>query len=228
VTRSILVALLTVVCCHAARAQAPGRPTRFEISGGLLMTGGTDFGSRVGALTANDPGDPDFALFKAATTLRKGTGVEGRLSVNLTKVVAVEGAFSWLRQTAETRVTADVEGVPDLTLTQKLDSYFIEGAAVVQVTSLAFDRGRGVPFVFAGGGYVRQLDDRRLLTGSGRVFDAGGGVKYFFMQRRRGFVRALGIRADGRVIVRSGGFDPSGEGGWRATWGLLAGVVTRF
>ena len=227
-TRSIVaVALLTAVCCQAARAQVPGSPTRFEISGGLLMTGGTDFGSKVGALTANNPGDPDFALFRTATTLGRGAGVEGRLSVNLTKVVAVEGAFSWLRQTAETRVTADVE-VPDVTLTQKLDTYVIEGAAVVRVTSLAFDHGRGMPFVFAGGGYVRQLDDQRLLTGSGQVFDAGGGVKYFFIQRPRGFVRALGIRADGRVIVRSGGFDPSGDGASRATWGLLAGVVTRF
>jgi hypothetical protein len=74
------------------------------------------------------------------------------------------------------------------------------------------------------------------------VFHAGGGVKYFFATRPRGFVRGIGLRADGRIYVRSGGLElgadqrpGTGDEGRetkderrRATWALAGGVVVRF
>lgn len=224
--------LWLVVACSVTAARAQGSATspmpRFEASGGVATTGGTDFGAKTGSLTANDPGDPDFALFKTSTSLGHGAGAEGHLGVNFTRVVAIEGAFSWMRQTAATRVTGDAEGIPDVTVTQTVSAYTVEGAVVVHLPQLAFNQGRGLPFVFAGGGYLRQLDDKQVLTGTGGVFDTGAGLKYFFVQRPSGFVRAFGLSADGRIVVRSGGFDPTGAGGSHTTWGAFGGLVARF
>jgi hypothetical protein len=218
--------LCGLVAAPAARAQdAAPRPHSFEVSAGVLGIGGTGFGKRAATLTANDPGAPDYTLFNAESSVGVGVGVEGRLSFNVTRTLAFEAEFSWVRQTSATRVTADIEGSPDVTASGRLDTYLIEGAALVHLRKLAFAGGRGVPFVRAGTGHLRQLDDQHLVTGTGAVFDAGGGVKYYFVTRRHGVVRAVGLRADGRFVVRSGGFDPSGTDRSRATWVAAGSVV---
>jgi hypothetical protein len=224
--RMLLGWVLSAVAAVPAGAQGQfPRPRSIEISASAIGTGGADFGKRAATLTANDPGAPDYVLFSADTSIGAGAGFEGRLSFDLTRTLALEGAVSWVRQTAVTRVTGDVEGGPDLTASQRLDTYQFEGAALVHVRKLAFGGGRGVPFVLAGAGYLRQADDHGVVTGTGGVFDAGAGVKYLFARRRQGLVRGLGLRVDGRLLVRSGGFDPSGSGRSRATWAATAGLL---
>ena len=112
-----------------AQGQFP-RPRSIEVSAAAIGTGGADFGKRAATLTANDPGAPDYVLFSADTSIGAGAGLEGRLSFDVTRTLALEGAVSWVRQTAATRVTGDVEGGPDLTASQRLDTYQFEGAAL--------------------------------------------------------------------------------------------------
>jgi hypothetical protein len=222
-----LVAMLGILASPSiARAQASG--PRYEVSGSVLLTGRTDFGSQPATLTANDPGDPNFTLFSTTTTLGTGVGPEVRLSAAVTRALAVEGAYSWVHQTLHARITGDTEGAPDVTLTQSLSTTSIGADARLSLTRAAFSRGRGAPFLLAGGGYFRQLDDQQMRTASGGYFDAGGGLRYLVSQRAHGFPRTLAIRADGRVVVRSGGFDLGDVGGAQTTWAVSAGLSAGF
>ena len=65
---------------------------------------------------------------------------------------------------------------------------------------------RLVPFVAVGGGYLRQLHEGQTLVEQGQVYSAGGGVKYWLMQRKAGTVRAAGLRGDARAYLLRSGF----------------------
>jgi opacity protein-like surface antigen len=223
-----LSAMLLASSTVAVAQDATPRPRSFEVSAAALAIGGIDFGDRNATLTANDPGNPDFILFKTSSQIDTGAGLDARVTFNVSRTFGIEGAFTWTRQTAETAITSDAEGVPAVTLTEDLSTYFVAGAAVVHLRGLQFAHGRAVPFVFGGGGYLRQLDGESILVDTGTVFHAGGGVKYFFATRPRGFVRGLGLRADGRLYVRSGGLELDDEKTRRPTWGLAGGLVVRF
>jgi hypothetical protein len=90
--------------------------------------------------------------------------------------------------------------------------------------------GRLLPFVAAGAGYLRQLDDDQVLTNEdpAAVYHVGGGVKYFFMQRPRGFFRGLGLRGDGRLYVRSGGVELDDDTTHRSQWAVAGSLLVRF
>ena len=203
------IVLMVLGLLAMVQGRAHGQPTAaprrhsLELAGGFAFMSGIDFGSRDANLTANDPGDPAYPLFHTATTLDAGTGVDGRIAFNVTRTVAAEGGFLWVRQTLQTRITGDIESAPNTTLTQALDNYFMEGAVVVHLTRMTFANGKGLPFVLAGAAYRRQLDSRQLLTSSGPSFDAGGGVKYFFMRRPRGALRGTSACAATRASTCS-------------------------
>jgi len=224
---SALVALLGGATAGYAQDAAP-RPRSLELSASGLMLGGVDFGNRNATLTANDPGNPDFILFATSSKIKPGAGLDARLTFNVTRTFGLEGVVTWTRQTAETEVTSDAEEVPNTTVTEDLSTYFVEGAAVLHLRGLTFAHGRGMPFIFGGGGYLRQLDGDSILVDTGSVFHAGGGVKYFFSSRTSGFIRGIGVRADGRYYLRSGGLELEREKTRRPTWGIAGGLVVRF
>ena len=219
---------LSVAIPAFAQPDASPRPRSLELSVSAFALGGVDFGQHTASLTANDPGNPDFALFKTSARIGTAPGLDARATFNVTRTFGVEGAFTWTRQTAEAEITSDAEGIPNTTVSETLSTYFIEAAAVIHLRRLQFGGGRGIPFVFGGGGYLRQLDGDAFLIDTGTVLDAGAGVKYFFVNRPGGLVRGVGLRADGRLYVRSGGLELDDEKTRRPTWGMAAGVVVRF
>jgi len=226
----MVLGLVTMVQgrAHGQGTAAPRRHS-LELAGGFAFMTGIDFGSRDANLTANDPGDPAYPLFHTATKLGAGTGIDARIAFNVTRTVAAEGGFLWVRQTLRTHITGDIENAPNTTLTQPLDTYVMEGAVVVHLVKAQFAGGRGLPFVLGGAGYRRQLDDRQILTSSGPAFDAGGGVKYFFVRHSRGVLRDIGLRADGRVYVQSLDADADIDGrSTRVSWVLTASALFRF
>jgi hypothetical protein len=229
VTASRLAALaigLLSLAASPARAQSP--TPRVELTGAIFLAGGAHFGTQKATLTGNDPGNPGFTLFSTTTTLGAAVGPEARLGVALTRALSVEGAFSWARQTLDTRITGDTENAPDTTATLPLSTMSIDGDAVVRLTSTGFAGGKGIPFVLAGGGYFQQADDHQVQVASGGYFEAGGGAKYVIWQRAKGFPRRLALRGDGRLVVRSNAFDPNGAGSSHTTWAVTAGMSAGF
>ena len=226
------VALLAIALPAPARAQqtsAP-RPRSFELSAGGIAVGAVDFGSATASLIANQSSAPESTLFRAASTIGTGRGLDGRLAFNITRALAVEGGFVWTRATLESRITSDVEAIPNTTVSQDLDTYFIEASAVWHLNALSLAGGRVLPFVAGGAGYLRQLDEEAVLTKkeSGKVYHAGGGVKYFFLQRRRGFIRGLGLRTDARMYFRDGGVELDEDTTRRNQWAVAAALLVRF
>jgi len=224
-----LILALTPVTAAAQQTPAP-RARSFELSAGGIALGPVDFGTATASLIANQSAAPESTLFRADSRLGAGLGLDGRLAFNITRALAVEGGFVWTRATLESRITSDVEGVPDVTLAQELDTYFIEASAVWHLNGLAFAGGRALPFVAGGAGYMRQLDDEQMLTNDnpGTVYHAGGGVKYFFLQRPRGFIRGLGLRGDARLYVRTGGVELDQDRTRRNQWAVAAALLVRF
>ena len=228
------MAVAALACIPAAAGAQPSaasapRARSFEVSGGLAALGPVDYGSSVASLIGNQSSGPESTLFRARTSMGAGVGLDGRLAFNVTRSLAVEAGVVWTRATLEAEITSDVEDIPNVTLSQQFDTYFVEGSAVWHLRGLGFARGRGLPFVSAGGGYLRQLDDDSVLTSdSGRVYHVGGGMKYAFVERRRGLVRGLGVRGDARAYMREGGVELDQDTTRRTTWGVAAGLMVRF
>lgn len=212
-----------------AQPTATPRARSFEISAGAIALGSVDFGSATANLIANQSSAPESTLFRTASTMKTGVGLDGRLAFNITRALAVEGGFVWTRATLESRISGDVESVPGVTVAQDLDTYFIEASAVWHLNALAFAGGRAVPFVAGGAGYVRQLDeDQVLTTDAGTVYHAGGGLKYFFMTRPRGFIRGLGVRGDARLYITDVGVELVEDTTRRNRWATSAALLVRF
>lgn len=221
--------VLAVPLVGAAQPTAAPRARSFEVSAGGIALGSVDFGSATASLIANQSSAPESTLFRTASTMKTGVGLDGRLAFNITRALAVEGGFVWTRATLESRISGDIENVPGVTVTQDLDTYFIEASAVWHLNALGFAGGRAVPFVAGGAGYVRQLDeDQVLTTDTGTVYHAGGGLKYFFMTRPRGFIRGLGLRGDARVYITDVGVELVEDTTRRNRWATSAALLVRF
>jgi hypothetical protein len=72
---------------------------------------------------------------------------------------------------------------------------------VVHVRQAAFASGRGVPFLTAGAGHLRELHEGNELVETGTVYQGGGGIKYWFGAG----ARRLGLRAEVGLMSREGG-----------------------
>jgi len=108
----------------------------------------------------------------------------------------------------EARISGDIEQAPALTVSSTLAQITIEGGGLVELPSLSVASGKLVPFVVGGGGYLRQVHEDRVLVETGRTIYAGGGVKWRSTAARpRGLAERLIVRADARLVSRSGGVD---------------------
>ena len=172
-----------------AQVPAPSTPPRIELSifGGVL--GGADLGeTRADMLTNEVPTSGQTALFRTQTRIDAAPFVEGRVGIGLTRSLWIEGGASYARPDFAVDISGDVEGAPAVTATSRLTQV---------IADVALQRrwpGRRVtPFVMAGGGYLRQLDDQRATAHTGAVFYGGGGV-------RIAFTRHLALRGDARVV----------------------------
>lgn len=197
--RAALLAAALVVFASPASAQS--RST-WELAPGVVWFSGMDLGSSTATLER--PGGGDFDLFRAETTMESGLGASAAISFYLTRRVALEAGFSYARPSASTRVTDDAEGADTVTSVIGLQQYLIEGNLRWYLNESAGWR----PFVRGGAGYLRQLDDSSAHVETGHTIQAGLGLDRAFRDRPGGLKRA-GLRLDGRVVARSGGFDVS-------------------
>lgn len=195
-----IAVLAMLLAAPAASAQA--RRHSWEIAPGAIWFSGMDLGSS--AATLERPGGGEFELFKTESKLERGFGPALSLSFFPASRLAVEVAFSYSRPGASTRVSADAEDAAPVTSEIGLQQYLIEGNARWY---LARARGAWRPFVRAGGGYLRQLDDSSAHVETGSTIQAGLGVDRAFRERPAGRVRRAGLRVDARAIARTGGFD---------------------
>ena len=200
ITRAAAASVFVLAAATPAAAQA--RRGSWEVAPGAIWFSGMDLGTSTATLER--PGGGEFELFRTDTHLDSGFGAAAALSFYVTPRVAAEASFSYARPGASTRVSSDAEDAEAITSEIGLQQYLIEGNVRWY---LARSRGAWRPFVRAGGGYLRQLDDSSAHVETGKTLQAGLGVDRAFRERTTGALRRAGLRLDVRAVGRMGGFD---------------------
>lgn len=200
-----LVSAAMLAAAPAAAQTAGDRPVRrFEATAGALWLNGASLGSGEAVLRANQVPAGGFTLFETNTRAAAAPGFDARLGYWLTRTIALEAGLVFMQPALRTRITSDAEGAEGLTVEERLDQYFIDASVVVLIDAWRFGE-RTVPFVSGGAGYLRQLHEGLTLVETGQVYHGGAGLRHWLRRRDRGFVRALGLRVDGRVYVLAEG-----------------------
>jgi len=188
-------------------APRPPRPTphagTWEIGGGFWWSGGFDIGDATAELTRNpDTGTGPLDLFSTSNTLGSGLGFQGRLGAYVSKSVSIEGGVRITRPKLKISITGDFENASDQVAEETITEYIFDGSVVWHLTHATFSKGKGVPFVSGGVGYIRDAHEGNQLIDTGTEYHATGGIKYWFNMKPR----RLGIRAEGGVSFRDGGY----------------------
>jgi len=202
-------ALIVLACCccltsTVADAQVRGpEPGRIEVSGGGGWFGGGTLGQRDANLRANSATSSPYRLFTTDTQFGAAPVLEARVSVALSRRFGIEGRFGYSRPELRTSISSDAEQGNALTAVEQMDQYMIDGSVVVMLGGVRV--GNVVPFVTAGGGYLRQVHEGQTLIDEGHSYHVGGGIKRRLFTHDRRFVKAAGVRGDVRVYLVSGG-----------------------
>ncbi|MGE5244999.1 MAG: hypothetical protein ACM3SQ_12290 [Betaproteobacteria bacterium] len=208
---SWLAAAIAVCALNAAPARAQALdpvPGRIEIAGGATWYGGAGFG-RADATETTNTGAP-YTLFTTSSTLGSAVGPEARVGVRLSRVFEVEAEASYVKAQLQTSITADAEQAAPVTATEPITQIAVGGAVVADLPRWRLG-ARGVPFLAAGAGYLRQLHEGQTLVATGRTYSAGGGVRFLLRARPGARLKAIGLRADVRAVARTKGIALDGR-----------------
>ena len=191
-----VAAAVVLLTGRPAGAQTDGG--KYEVAAGVRVVGPEPLG-RVDATETTASGTT-FRLFTADSTLDTLIGFEARLGYRLSRVLRIEATGSYGASDLEIALNADVENAADLTATERIAQFTLEGAAVMELTRWHVGT-HGAPFIAAGAGYVRALHEERILVDEGILWHAGGGVN-LVLRANPGSV--LGVRLDGRALFQRG------------------------
>lgn len=171
-----------------------------EISGGGTWIAGQNLAERAATLTPNPgTGSSSFDQFRSEPTLDAVIGAQALVGYYITRAFAIEGGVQYSRPTLSVRLEDDFEGAPSLTATTDITQYLFTGSAVYH-----FGRSSGVtPFVAAGAGHLRDVHNGNELIETGVEYHGKLGVKWWTGSGRG----RLGLRAEGGVSMRTGGFN---------------------
>lgn len=200
-SRASIVAAV-VMAAIPARAMAQNVPAgRVEVSAGVIAMGSISLGSA--DATETTPTGSTSTLFKTSTVLERVSGLNVRVGVRAWRRIEAEAFASITKPRLATTISNDVESGDTVTASEPIEQYVVGGGALwylpVRVGT------RLAPFVGGGIAYLRQLHESNTVAVTGRVYEVGGGAKYFFLSRPSGRLNGLGVRADARIAARSRG-----------------------
>jgi hypothetical protein len=198
-------AFLAGLLCMTSAAHAQSGPLgRVEISFTAGWTGST--GLDADDATETRPGGGTLQLFGVDASLQQSITYGPRVDVRLTNVLHLEGGGSIGRGGLQVEITDDFELADDITISEDVKQLLIDGGLLVQFRGSRAG-ARTLPFVTAGGGFFWDVHEGDTVSETGQLFYAGAGIKHAFLLRTqpRASLKALGIRLEGRLIMRTGG-----------------------
>jgi len=197
--RWLVVVIMLAAPPTTASAQFSPRPGSFEVGGGVVYIGGSAVGTARATETRNQTGTADpLILFETDARLQSAVGIGAHVGFNLTSGIAIESAVTYSRPSIRTSISNDFERSPDLVISDSsLQQYFFDLGVIVHLRALHLG-SRGLPFMSASIGYLRQVTDERASIDSGRVYQIGGGLKQML-------TGGVGLRFDARLGIRDGG-----------------------
>jgi opacity protein-like surface antigen len=164
---------------------------RYAVGVGATWTAPYDAGGAQATETSNpSAATSPLVLFDADGRAREGAGALLRFTARVSRRVSVEAEGTFSRPVLAVSLARDFESAADTTADVRQTQYGVAG-------SILLDVGTGVrrlrPFVAAGAGYLRQVQDGNVDVDGGVEWHAGGGVRYPLTRR-------LWLRADARVL----------------------------
>jgi hypothetical protein len=200
-------ACLVVLSGEPACAQAAVEPGRIEIAVGPRWTGALSLAA--GDANETTSSGAAFRIFTTSTVLAGATSFDTRLGVRITRRLEAQVSGGYGTPQLRISVSNDVENGAAVTSTERLQQFTVRGGAIWSL--LPLDRRGFAPFVTAEGGYLRELHEAHTLVQSGHVIEIGGGAKYPFTSNGSGRFKQIGVRFDGRAVLRAKGavFDDS-------------------
>ena len=212
--RLLCVLMYVALCLWAAPVHAQTadqRPVqRIEVDFGAGLLGGAAAGSADANLRANDASPRPFRLFTADSRFASAGAWSGRVGFALSRRFSIETGVMVSHPELRSSVSADSEGAPALTISERIDQYVFEATVLVLLDEARIGN-RTVPFVAGGAGYLRQLHEGQTVIEHGQVFHLGGGLKHWLVAREGGFIKAAGVRADARVYLMLSGISLDGR-----------------
>ena len=213
------IAIVGVASPAAAQPRAPGR---VEFSFAVAWEGGTS----LSAIAVNETQADGAArtVFNLAREQTSAAAIEGRVAVRAASRLDIEATGSYARPRLQLTASNDVEGAATATASEQLQEFGVGGGV------LWYLRGRSspshfVPFLAGGVAYTRQLHETSTIVDTGSSVDMGGGIKRAYA-RRRGVLKAVGVRVDARARIRSSGLAVDGRTHVSPVW--AAAVFFRF
>lgn len=211
VTHLVLVAAVLLPASQAqAQAQATPpqwRPWRPLVTVGATWVGADGLGSptasaRAAAVGTSTPSS--FTLFRTDSDLGGAPRADLGIGLAVTPAVAIELVGTTARPTLETRISSDVEGAANSSATEAVEEYTIGARVSYELRRWRWD-GRTRPFVSAGGAYLRQLHQDRVLVETGQMWTTGVGLRLFLRGAGPRRTRPLGVTAELGWAWRRGG-----------------------
>lgn len=204
-----VIALLAAAFPAAAQpAAAPSwRPWHPVVGVGATVNGGESLGSRTiesRAVAVGTTTPPGFTLFRADTRLDRGVAGDMVVLLPVTPSLAIELRGVAGRRTLTTRISADPEGATGTAASERVTEVEIGGGASWLLPAGPWPR-RLRPFVAAGGAYLRQLHEDRILVETGSAWRADLGTHVWLRRPRGGRGTALGATAELGWHWRRGG-----------------------
>jgi hypothetical protein len=219
-----LLGVLSVAQAQTAPGgQTPRRaPRSIDLAFGGAFGGPTDFGSRSEELLR--PDGSTLVLFRTENRQAAGPGLEAHLGFGVSPRLWIEASGAWMAGDFESRITDDIEDADDVTVSESVSRFTVEGAVRWQVWS----RGRTQLFARGSVGWMRDVAGDSALVGDGTVATAGVSLRHWFRERRAGLrTRRIGWRADGRIQFRDDGLT-LGDDTLRFTPMAFGGIVFGF
>jgi hypothetical protein len=211
---------LLLAAAAAAEAQASG-PT-YEIGAGFRRTGSFSLGTRQANETTGAGGE--FLLFTSESRLDALHGFEARFGSRVTETIWINAVGSLGSTSLAVQLSDDVEGIPDVTVSESIRQFTLEGEAVFELPRWRFGV-RTVPFVSAGLGYLRHLHESETLAETGFSWHTGVGANVA-LGTPRASGGGFGLRLDLRLVVLSGGAAPGDD--FHAAPSVGASAYVRF
>ena len=202
-----MVLVLVAIARPASAQDGPAlAPLRFVLSAGVIAGGGYAVGDQTAELRRNATGNPaPLPFFRTESTFEGSQGFDARVDFALTRSWAVEVGAAYSTPRLGVTVAADSEADPGIQLAEEVSQYSVDVSGLWHLPWPSLGR-RARPYVIGGGGYLRQLHEDRLVAETGGLLHVGGGVWLWF-RGEAAAARAIGLRAEARLVRRSGGIE---------------------
>ena len=196
IRRAAWVAVCALALVPGTAAAQDGR---VEVRAGGGWLGSIPVGARPATLTG--PTGLPFTLFSTETALGAAPHAVMAIGVGVASFVDIEVRGSYGRPKLTTRIADDAEGIGAVAVSETVHEFLVAAVAVVHPSAWRVGPRTGL-FVSGGAGYMRHLHAGNGYAEGGRVYLAGGGAAVRLGGGGR--LKAIGVRVDGGVAVRTG------------------------